>query len=200
MVEEREGMRWGKVTAAAAAIGCGVWVGSMLTTFASGIPAAGQPGSSEDPVVTKSYVDEQIQKALNGEAVGGADTTKATIEALQRRVAELEEQLANGGASASVPYAIVRLKAGHMLIGETGTEFIVRTGHAYVHSSPENGIPDVTDGVDLKLDTLIPKNHLLMIPREGRGVKVKPDYPNDVYVTIKGEYTEIDAQGKTVSQ
>jgi hypothetical protein len=39
-----------------------------------------------------------------------------------------------------------------------------------------------------------------MIPREGRGVKVKPDYPNDVYVTIKGEYTEIDAQGKTVSQ
>lgn len=193
-------MRWGKVAAAVAAIGCGVWVGSMLTTFASGIPATGQPGSSEDPVVTKSYVDEQIQRALNGEAVGGSSTTNATIEELKRRIAELEEQLANGGASASVPYAVVRLKAGHMLLGDTGTEFIVRTGQAYVHSTPENGVPDVTDGVDLKLDTLIPKNHLLMIPREGRGVKVKADYPNDVYVTIKGNYVEIDAKGNEVSQ
>jgi len=193
-------MRWGKVTAAAAAIGCGVWVGSMLTTFASGIPAAGQPGSSEDPIVTKGYVDEQIQKALKGEAVGGTSTTNAAIQDLKQRVAELEEQLANGGASASVPYAVVKLKAGHMLLGETGTEFIVRTGQAYVHSSPENGVPDVTDGVDLKLDTLIPKNHLLMVPREGRGVKVKADYPNDVYVTVKGGYVEVDAQGNVVSE
>jgi len=186
-------MHWGKTIAAVAATVCGVWVGSMLTTFANGIPAAGQPGSSEDPVVTKSYVDEQIQRALNGDNVG---STVSTADLL-RRIEELEEQAAS--SSSGVPYTVVRLKAGHMLLGAMGTEFVVRTGQAYVHSTQSNGIADVTDGVDLTADTLIPKNHLLMVPREGRGVKVKPDYPNDVYVTIKGAYIEVDTEGNAVS-
>jgi len=189
-------MKWGKAAAAVAAIGCGVWIGSMISAMASTVPTAGQPGSANDPVVTKSYVDEQIQRALSGQAVGSSDET---IRELEARIAALEAQLSEAGA-ASVPYAVVRLKPGHMLLGATGTEFIVRNGQAYVHSTPENGIPDVTDGVDLKLDTLIPKNHLLMVPREGRGVKVKADYPNDVYVTVKGAYVEIDAQGNEVTE
>lgn len=171
----------GKTIAAAAAISCGVWVGAMLPALASSIPAAGQPGSAEDPVVTKSYVDEQIRNALSGGVVGGS-----------------AEGAPAQGAVAKVPYAVVKLNAGHMLLGEPGTEFIVRNGQAYVHSTPENGIADVTDGVDLPLDALIPKNHLLMVPREGRGVKVKADYPNDVYVTVKGGYMEVDAQGNEV--
>lgn len=176
-------IRWGKMIAAAAAIGCGVVVGTMLTAMASGIPTAGQPGSAEDPVVTKSYVDEQIRNALNGDPVGQSQQPPSN----------------QASGTASVPYAVVKLQAGHTLIGEMGTEFIVRTGQAYIHSSPENGIADVTDGVDLANDTLIPKNHLLMVPREGRGVKVKADYPNDVYVTIKGNYVEVDIEGNPVN-
>jgi hypothetical protein len=190
-------MRLGKMIVAAGAIGCGVWIGSMLTTFASGIPAAGQPGSTEDPVVTKSYVDEQIQNALSGGAVGQSGTA-TTIDALTKRIEELEKKLTASGSGVS--YTVVKLKAGHTLLGGTGTEFNVRTGRAYVHSNTENGIPDLTDGVDLKNDTLIPNNHLLQVPREGRGVKVKPDYPNDVYVTIKGVYVELDAEGHSVSK
>jgi len=190
-------MRWGKMITAAAAVGCGVWIGSMLTAFGSSVPSAGQPGSSTDPIVTKSYVDEQIERALSGQSVGGTGTaSSARIEALEARIQELEAKLADGAGK--VPYAVVRLQAGHMLLGDTGTEFIVRTGQAYIVSSPENGVPDVTDGVDLKADTLIPRNHLLLIPREGRGVRVNADYKNDVYVTVKGEYTEIDAQGNAV--
>jgi len=187
-------MRWGKVIAAAAAIGCGVLVGSMINAMANGIPAAGQPGSAEDPVVTKSYVDEQIRNALNGEVVGQSSSSSIELEALKQRIAELEAK----ASKASVPYTVVKLQAGHTLVGETGTEFIVRTGEAYVHSSPLNGIPDLTDGVDLANDTLIPKNHLLQVPREGRGVKVKPDYKNDVYVTVKGKYVELNAEGNPV--
>lgn len=189
-------MRWGKMMLAAAAVGVGVWAGSLLTAVASGIPTSGQPGSATDPVVTKSYVDEQIQRALNGEAVGSAGAATARIAELETRIRQLEAELKK--ASASVPYAVIRLKPGHMALGATGTEMIVRTGQAYIHSSPENGIPDATDGVDLKTDTLAPRNHLLMIPREGRGVKVKPDYANDVYVMIKGDYVEVDADGNAV--
>jgi len=194
-------MRWGKMIAAAAAVGCGVWIGSVLTTVASGLPESGRPGSADDPIVTKSYVDEQIQRALNGETVGGSGgaASNARIAELEARIAELEKQLEEAKTS-SVPYAVIRLKAGHTLLGSMGTEFIVRTGKAYIHSNPENGIPDLTDGVDLKADSLIPNNHLLMIPREGRGIKVQPDYPNDVYVTVKGSYVEIDADGNMVTE
>lgn len=170
-------MRYGKLVAAAAAIGCGVWIGSMLTALANSIPPAGQPGSAEDPVVTKSYVDEQIQRALSGKTVGEPNDSD------------------DAGA---IVYEVVLLQAGHMLLGGMGTEFIVRTGRAYVHSTSENGIPDLTDGVDLKNNELIPNNHLLMVPREGRGVKVQPDYPNDVYITVKGAFLEVDAEGNAV--
>lgn len=192
-------MRWGKMALAAAAIGCGVWAGSMLPTIASSLPATGQPGSADDPLVTKSYVDEQIRNALSGKPVGEssgqAPASSAEIEALKQRIAQLEAE----AGKASVPYTVVKLKAGHTLIGEEGTEFIVRTGEAYIHSSPENGIADVTEGIDLANGTLIPKNHLLLVPRSGRGVTVKPDYPNSVYVTVKGEFVELDAEGNPVA-
>lgn len=174
-------MRWGKMMLAAAAVGCGVLAGSMLPTIASGLPISGQPGSADDPVVTKSYVDEQIRNALSGKPIGESSGP------------------ASGSVKASVPYTVVKLKAGHTLIGEEGTEFIVRSGEAYIYSSTENGIADVTDGVDLADGTLIPRNHLLLVPRAGRGVTVKPDYPNSVYVTVKGEFVELDAEGHPVS-
>lgn len=176
-------MQWGKTAAAVAAIVCGVWVGSMLTTFASGIPAAGQPGSAEDPMVTKSYVDEQIRKALGGGSSSGGGAGSGTIVS------------PSGGGE---PYSVVELPAGHTLMGGMGTEFTVRTGKAYVFSNTENGIPDLTDGVDLKNGALIPNNHLLQVPREGRGVRVEANYPNKVFVTVKGAYLQIDGDGNAV--
>ncbi|WP_199616782.1 hypothetical protein [Paenibacillus alkalitolerans] len=172
-------MRWGKTAAAAAAIGCGVLIGSMLTTFANSIPPAGQPGSSEDPVVTKSYVDEQIQRALSGKPVGQPS----------------EGGGAGSDSAGSVPFTVVVLKPGQTLLGGMGTEFIVRTGKATIVSNTENGIPDLTQGADLKNGTQAPNNHLLMIPREGRGLKVDAGAKGDVYVTVKGSYLHIGADG-----
>lgn len=46
----------------------------IVTTVAVG--AAGyEPGSAEDPVVTKSYVDSQIAAALKGVGTGGSSAT-----------------------------------------------------------------------------------------------------------------------------
>jgi len=195
-------MRWGKLGAAAAVVGAIIVIGSIFLSIERILPESGRPGSADDPIVTKSYVDEQIRRALSGETVGesgsGMSALNARIAELEARINELEKQLEK--AKAEVPYTVIRLKAGHMLLGEMGTEIVVRTGRAYVHSNPENGIPDLTDGVDLKADTLVPNNHLLMVPREGRGIKVMPDYPNDVYVTVKGEFVEIDAEGNVVSK
>ncbi|WP_274362492.1 hypothetical protein [Paenibacillus thermotolerans] len=194
-------MKWGKAAAAIAAVSCGVLAGSMLTSFANSIPSAGQPGSAEDPVVTKSYVDEQIQKALTGQASGQASTMEQTINTLKTQVAALEaalKQVKESKPSSSVPFTVVTLKPGQTLLGGMGTEFIVRAGKANIHSGTENGIPDLTDGVDLKNGAQAPKDHLLLIPREGRGLKVDPAMKSDAVITVKGSYIQLDADGNAV--
>jgi hypothetical protein len=174
-------MRWRKAFISIIAIAIGVLIGGILTSVANSIPPAGQPGSTDDPLVTKSYVDEQIQNALSGGVVGSSSPSSAN--------------------AATPPYTIIRLPAGHTLIGSANTKIIVRTGKAIVYSNvAENGITDATDGVDLKNGVPAPNNHLLIIPREGRGVRVDAGYKEAVNITVEGDFKQLDAQGKQVAR
>jgi hypothetical protein len=196
-------MRWGKTATAVAAISCGLLIGSMITAYANSIPPAGQPGSTEDPVVTKSYVDEQIQKLLGGQYEVGGQTSPADSEQVNRlktQIAALEatvKKLQESGAG-GVQYQIIVVKPGQTLLGGMGTEFTVRAGKAVISSNTSDGIADLTDGIDLKNGTAAPTNHLLLIPREGRGLKVAAEAKGDVYVTVKGAYLHLDADGNQV--
>lgn len=131
----------GSVTLAAAII-----FGSSLTqtTLAdSGV----QPGSANDPVVTKSYVDEQIKN------LGGG----------------------SGEGSSSSAIAVVTLNKGQVLVANNGSEFILRVGQATAMSKDGNGIPDVTLGKDIANGTSISKNSLLIFPAAGRGITAVSD-------------------------
>ncbi len=173
-------MRWRKAFISVIAIAVGVLIGGILTSVANSIPPAGQPGSTDDPLVTKSYVDEQIQNALRGGVVGSSSTSTSNV---------------------ATPYTIIRLPAGHILVGNANTKIIIRTGKVMVYSNvAENGITDATDGVDLKNGTPAPNNHLLIIPREGRGVRVDAAYKEAVNITIEGAFQQLDAQGKLVAR
>jgi len=102
------------------------------------------PGSFEDPVVSKSYVD--------------AKTTFSPIE----------------------------LKAGQRLIGKEGTEIILRSGEAAAIDNGENGVADLTSGVDLLSGHVVGQNHLLLVPRDdGRGIAAL----TDIWVLVRGDYT-----------
>ncbi|MEO3947256.1 hypothetical protein [Gorillibacterium sp. CAU 1737] len=139
--------------AATVLLGAAVFVGSSLSSFTKADSAV-QPGSADDPVVTKSYVDQAVRSA------GGT-----------------------GGASAAVTN--VTLSAGQVLIGNAGTEFIVRTGSTKAYSKDGSGIPDLTDGKDLTDGVGVPKNHLLLFPRDGRGVTAV----TTSIVMVRGSYT-----------
>ncbi|OMF35850.1 hypothetical protein BK133_10400 [Paenibacillus sp. FSL H8-0548] len=151
--------------AAVVLIGAGVWVG---VNFASPLEAESNaltPGSVQDPVVTKSYVDEQLAK-LSGGAVGGgtAPVADSTLE-------------------------VVIVPAGKTLMAGQGTEVIVRVGKAIAYSSDASGIADLTGGTDLTKGKSIPTNHLLLFPREGRGILPDPNQKNGLTVLVKGSYT-----------
>ncbi|NLT47887.1 MAG: hypothetical protein GXX92_05675 [Clostridiales bacterium] len=122
-----------------------VAIALIVTTVAVG--AAGyEPGSPEDPVVTKSYVDAQIA-ALKG----------------------------GGQASASV-FQPVFVEKGKNLIGGEGTELILRSGGALAIAKGQDGLSDVTEGKDLAGTLAVTRNHLLLIPRaDGRGIYAATD-------------------------
>jgi hypothetical protein len=117
----------------------------IVTTVAVG--AAGyEPGSPEDPVVTKSYVDAQIA-ALKG-----------------------------GGGGSSAAFQPVFVEAGKNLIGGEGTELILRSGGALAIAKGQDGLSDVTEGKDLQGGFAVTRNHLLLIPRDdGRGINAATD-------------------------
>jgi len=140
-----------------AAIGAGSFAATNLSTRAAG----NAPGSIDDPVVTKSYVDQAI-------AAGGGSKGQSVGSALE----------------------IVTVKAGSILIAsEEGTEFIVRAGKAIAYSEDKDGISDLTDGADLIDGRKIVNNHLLVAPRIGRGIAPDPNVEgNQIIVMVRGSH------------
>ncbi|GAB1477169.1 hypothetical protein MASR2M70_20050 [Bacillota bacterium] len=117
----------------------------VITTAVAGA-ADFEPGSSGDPVVTKSYVDAKIA------ALKGSD-----------------------GSAASV-FTPVFVEAGKTLLGGAGTELILRSGGALAVAEGEDGLSDVTEGKDLKATFALTRNHLLLVPRDdGRGIIAATD-------------------------
>lgn len=179
-----------------------IWFGaSAFISKADGVSL--QPGSVDDPVITKSYLDEQLAK-LTGQDFGNQISTSATKtedELKQLVAAEMEKWMKENantasGMSNSAPaaagtasaVAVVQLQAGETLYAGAGAEVIVRTGKTVAVSSDENGIPDVTAGSDIAAGSAIELNHLLVFPKEGRGIKSDPKNQGDVYVMVRGSY------------
>lgn len=162
-----------KVSMAAFAIGAGIWIGAIFSSTATG--AGSTPGTTDDPVVTKSYVDQQIQQALNG---GGGGSTNPTNPTNPTEPSQGADEVKN-----------VALKPGKILIADAGTEFIVRSGNAVIYTEVSSGVADLTDGKDLLNGETAPKNHLLSFPREGRGIQVKEGQTSNLIVMVRGGYS-----------
>lgn len=149
----------------------GAAIGSFLNTPADS--ASTTPGTTDDPVVTKSYVDQQIQKAL-----GGGGTVNPSPSPSPSNPGQSTSEVKN-----------VSLKPGEILVADAGTEFIVRSGNAVIYTEDANGVADLTAGVDLLNGQAAPKNHLLSFPRDGRGIQVKPGQTSGLIVMVRGGYT-----------
>ncbi|HEY4390759.1 MAG TPA: hypothetical protein VGN02_05365 [Paenibacillus sp.] len=173
-----------KVTAAVVLIGGSVWAGSLMNLRAEGAGVTNQPGTSDDPVVTKSYVDQAIQQALKG---GGSTTPTAPTTPTEPSKPDGGD---NGSSSSTAgdEVKIVDVKPGQILIASAGTEFIVRAGKAAIYSEDKNGVADLTDGVDITNGRAVSNNHLLSFPRAGRGIQVQEGDTHNLTVMVRGGY------------
>ena len=148
----------------------------MLATLVVGssvYAAKGDAGSSNDPLVTKSYVDSKVTQL------------QKTVEVQASMIDLLTQEINNMGKEESSSYEVVTIPAGQSIVGKQGTEIIVRSGNGQVLASDGGGLQDMTEGTDLLGGSEIPKYHLVIIPREdGRGIYAT----KDLIVMVRGGY------------
>ena len=153
-------MKFKKTTAA---------LGIALALAATGM-AYSEPGTESDPLISLSYLEEKLDELKDyiDTKVGNSGTQTPSIPSGNSLV-------------------VVELFNGQMLIGDAGSEIILRSGSATAITSALGGLSDVTAGTDIAEGKPIPANHLLIIPRsDGRGIFVTK---NSTFVMVRGGYT-----------
>lgn len=138
------------------------------------------PGSPQDPLVTQSYVDLRINDVL-------ASLNQHQVHQTQELVVNEVLAALSGFISDNIDntFVPVFVPAGSLLLGEEGTEIILRSGSAVANIPSENGIVNITTGVDIFNGEIIEPNNLLIVPRQdGRGVFAA----SDAWFMIKGSF------------
>ena len=132
----------------------------ILVVIGTGVVLANTPGSSGDPIVSLSYIQDTL-------------------------IPQVQQMIDKSSGAEALSYEIVNVEKGKTVIGGASSEMILRMGKAEIICTEKGGIADVTAGEDLQYGVACPSNHLLIIPMsDGRGVKVT----EDAILMIKGSY------------
>lgn len=144
--------------------------------------AAGTAGSSSDPLVTLSYlnetflpelmskVDEKLAAHQSSAAKELEEQVAADVKALEKKYGA-QSSGAAGESGAAESFTVVTVPSGKTLYGALGCEVMLRVGAATVVSPSSPGLIDSTDGTTLESGKALAKNHLYLMTIEGRGVK-----------------------------
>ncbi len=151
----------------------GIQIFLATAIIATGVTFANQAGSSDDPLVAKSYVDDQISqvlKVINNTI--GSNTSSGSSSNTNVKI--------SGGS-----FKPVLVEVGQTIYGKEGTEIILRSGKGNAVVPGAEGIANITNGLEVKNKNTVNKNQLLIIPRDdGRGIKVT----EKAWFLVKGDY------------
>ena len=86
----------------------------------------------------------------------------------------------------SMAFIVVDVKKGETFVGGSGCEFILRGGSGVIKASSLGGINDATSGADLGENTVVPANHLLIVPRDDQRGFIATQ---DAIIMVKGKYS-----------
>jgi len=126
--------------------------------------------TEEDSPASKGYVNEKIEELLETLESGGTINMGSSVSADLNKF----------------KYVPVHVGVGQKLIGDEGTELILRVGRSFAVVTGVESLIDVTSGAELKDKAEISKNHIVIVPRnDGRGVRVV----EDAWFLVKGGYT-----------
>lgn len=170
-------------------LGAGFWLGH--------VSAQGhEPGSTGDPLVSKSYVDQiatTVRSQMDQTILGLRTYVEATFLTRAQLGAATSNMVTRAQVDERTVFAIVTVPAGKQVIGQASTEIVLRGGQATAVTSASGGLLDVTGGNDIGSGERIPPNHLLVVPRaDGRGLLAA----TDLVLMVKGQVTVEDPPAK----
>lgn len=139
---------------------------------------AAEAGSSGDPLVTLSYLNETFLNTI--------------LQQVDQKIAARNSQISQqtggqiGGTSTSAAFTVVTLSNGQVLTGDIGCEVMLRVGTAVCVSPSAPGLIDETTAGTLNNSGALAQNHLYMMTIEGRGVKATAATTK---LLVRGTYT-----------
>ncbi len=172
-----------------------ILVGTILT-FAAVISTSAFTDS--DPLVTLGYLEQVFKPAMKQEIVDEvSETVSAAVSYVQSQPAvevsaDVNEAASDDGQTdkASSSYTLIELSMGQTVLANSICEFIVRPGSkvAAVSPFPEQGIADITNGIEVLNGEMISINAYCLIPRGGDGRRMTV-MSEKAYIMIRGDYT-----------
>lgn len=144
------------------------------------VTLAAEAGSSGDPLVTLSYLNDTFLTAV----------LQKVDQKIAARNSQLAQQLggqATGtGTSSAATFTVVTLSNGQSLTGDVGCEVMLRVGTAVCVSPSSPGLIDETTAGTLNNAGALAQNHLYMMTIEGRSVKATAATTK---LLVRGTYT-----------
>lgn len=159
-------------------------VAALCVCFLVTVAYAATAGSSSDPLVTLSYlqniftgqVEDMVDQAVK-------DNEQQLTDQLNNAIDEWDKQV-QGGTGAS--FQVVTLSKGQTLVGDVGCEVMLRIGTASCTSGGSTGLIDTTAGTVLAEGEDLVVNHLYMVTISTRSVTATS---GTVKVLARGPYT-----------
>ena len=146
-----------------------LFCGVMTTT----VSLAAEAGSSGDPLVTLSYLNETFMDSI--------------MDRVDEKIAQRNSQSSGqAGGTAADTFTVVTLSNGQTLTGGIGCEVMLRVGTAVCVSPSSPGLIDESSAATLNNSGALVTNHLYMMTIEGRGVKATS---GTVKLLVRGGYT-----------
>lgn len=138
---------------------------SLICVLISAVLVFATPGDNNDPLVTLTYITDILLPDIDG---------------------RIDRKINAAKSASSGTFKLVNVRAGKVIYGDEGTEFVLRSGGATVIAGSGGGIADLTAGCDLSGDSRVPFNHHLLIPRtDSRGLY----FVTESIILVKGNYS-----------
>ncbi len=149
---------------------CLVLAAALLS---AAVYAAVSYGSEEDPLITKSYLDEVLQPRLEADFEAELD-------------AAIDAALENAETESSGDFVVITLSSGQSVRCGVGCELMLRIGSAKAQGADYPVLVDTTTGESVASGTAMKTNHLYMVTIDGNGFTATAATTK---LLIKGDYT-----------
>lgn len=138
---------------------------AVAAALGAGVAASTGYGSRNDPLVTKSYLDEVLTPEL--------------MARFESEIASLESSSSAGS------FEVLTLKKGQVVSAQPGCEIMLRIGAVSACGDDEPALVDTSSGASLFSGTALTANHLCMVTIAGNGFRAEADVTK---VLISGTY------------